>query len=117
MAAYAELSLPRIDAALKSSAVVVDGLYSWEEYSLLKQRYGERLSVLAVWSSPATRYARLVQRAERPLMLAEAGSRDKSEIENINKGGPIAMADITILNEHSLEGLRRATERVLVTLR
>ncbi|MGA8849062.1 MAG: AAA family ATPase [Dehalococcoidia bacterium] len=113
MAAYAKLNLPRIDSSLKSSNVVIDGLYSWEEYILLKGRYGEQLSVLAVWASPATRYARLAQRAERPLTFKEAANRDKSEIENINKGGPIAMADFTIVNEASLEELERETEQVL----
>jgi dephospho-CoA kinase len=117
MAAYARLSLPKIDSALKSSDVVVDGLYSWEEYTLLKERYGERVHVLAVWSSPATRHARVANRAKRPMMPAEAASRDRAEIENINKGGPIAMADITVLNENSLEKLRRETERVLSSLR
>ena len=117
MAAYAKLSLPKIDSSLKSSDVVVDGLYSWEEYTLLRERYGDRLNVLAVWSSPATRHARLAYRAERPLMSTEAASRDRAEIENISKGGPIAVADITILNENSLEKLRRETERVLSTLR
>jgi dephospho-CoA kinase len=111
------LNLPRIDSALKSSDVVVDGLYSWEEYTLFKERYRERLSVLAVWASPATRHARLAHRAKRPLMLEEAASRDKSELENSNKGGPIAMADFTILNETSLEELKRETERVLSNLK
>jgi dephospho-CoA kinase len=117
MAAYAKLSLPRIDNSLKSSNVVVDGLYSWEEYTLLKERYRERLKVVAVWSSPATRHARLAHRAKRALTLKEAASRDRSEIENINKGGPIAMADFAILNEDSLEDLKGETERVLSTLR
>lgn len=117
MAAYAKLNLPRIDSSLKSSNVVVDGLYSWEEYILLKERYGEKLSVLAVWASPATRHARLAHRAKRPLTLEEAASRDKSEIENSNKGGPIAMADFTIVNEASLEELKRETERVLSALK
>jgi dephospho-CoA kinase len=117
MAAYAKLNLPRIDRSLKSSNVVVDGLYSWEEYTLLKEYYGERLSVLAVWTSPAIRHARLVHRAERPLTLEEATSRDKSEIENSNKGGPIAMADFTIVNEASLKEMERETERVLSVLK
>jgi dephospho-CoA kinase len=117
MAAYAKLNLPRIDSSLKSTDVVVDGLYSWEEYTLLKERYGEKLSVLAVWASPATRHGRLAHRAERPLTLEEAATRDKSEIENSNKGGPIAMADFTLLNEASLEELKRETERVLSTLK
>jgi dephospho-CoA kinase len=117
MAAYAKLSLPVIDSSLKSADVVVDGLYSWEEYTLLRERYGERLNVLAVWSSPAIRHARLARRAKRALTPEEAASRDKAEIENINKGGPIAMADFTILNENSLEELRRETERVLSALK
>ncbi len=117
MAAYAKLSLPKIDSSLKSSDVVVDGLYSWEEYILLKERYAERLNVLAVWASPATRHARLAHRAKRALTPEEAVGRDSSEIENINKGGPIAMADITVLNENSLEKLRTETERVLSSLR
>jgi len=117
MAAYAKLNLPRIDSSLKSSNVVIDGLYSWEEHTLLQERYGEKLSVLAVWASPATRYARLAHRAKRHLTSEEAASRDKSEIENINKGGPIAMADFTIINEASLKELEKETERVLSALK
>ena len=113
MAAYAKLNFPRIDSLLKSSNVVIDGLYSWEEYILLNDRYGKKLSVLAVWASPSTRYARLAQRRERPLTLEEAAGRDISEIENINKGGPIAIADFTIVNEASLKELEKETKRVL----
>jgi dephospho-CoA kinase len=117
MAAYAKLSLPRIDGALKSSNVVVDGLYSWEEYTFLKQRYAEKLSVVALWAPPGIRHARLGRRAERPLTLEEAASRDRAEIENINKGGPIAMADFIIVNEASLEELKRETKRIISALR
>jgi dephospho-CoA kinase len=117
MAVYAKLNLPRIDSSLKSLNVVVDGLYSWEEYILLKEYYGGQFTVVAVWASPATRHARLAHRAERLLTLEEAANRDKSEIENINKGGPIAMADFTIVNEASLEDLEKETERVLSALK
>ena len=117
MSAYAKLNLPRIDASLKSSDVVVDGLYSWEEYTLLKARYNERFSTVAVWASPATRHARLRNRAKRPLTVEEAASRDKAEIENSNKGGPIAMAGFTIINETSLKELERETERILSALK
>ncbi len=117
MAAYAKLNLPRIDSSLKSSNVVVDGLYSWEEYILLKEYYGGRFTVVAVWASPVTRHGRLAHRTERPLTIEESASRDKSEIENSNKGGPIAMADFTIVNEASLEELEKETERVLSVLK
>ncbi|HEY79324.1 MAG TPA: AAA family ATPase [Dehalococcoidia bacterium] len=116
MAAYARLNRPHIDSALKDSDVVVDGLYSWEEYTLLKDCYGDGLSVVAVWASPRTRYARLVARASRRLTDSEAANRDRAEIENVNKGGPIAMADYTIINESSIEKLRAATERIIARL-
>lgn len=117
MAAYAKLNLPRIDSALKRSDVVIDGLYSWEEYTFLKARYGEDFYVIAVWASPKTRYTRLTGRSNRRLALEEAASRDKMEIENINKGGPIAMADYTSINESSLENLREEVRRVISELR
>jgi len=117
LAAYAKLNLPRIEKALKSSDVVIDGLYSWEEYIYLKARYGEDLYLVAVWSSPKTRYARLTTRSNRRLTMEEAISRDRAEIENIAKGGPIAMADFTIINESSLDDLRREAERIISRLR
>lgn len=116
MAAYARLNLPHIDEALKTSNVVVDGLYSWEEYILLKNYYGGRLSVIAVFSSPETRYKRLAGRHIRPLTKQEATERDRTEIENINKGGPIAMAEFTVINESSLGELREQTQNIIARL-
>ncbi|MFC2066800.1 AAA family ATPase [Chloroflexota bacterium] len=117
MAAYARLNLPGIDSSLKRSDVIIDGLYSWEEYTFLKNHYGEDFLVVAVWASPRTRYTRLTNRATRPLTREEAASRDRSEIENINKGGPIAMADFTIKNESSLAELRKEARRIIARLK
>jgi len=117
MSAYAKLNLPRIDSALERSDVVIDGLYSWEEYTFLKTYYQEDFYVVAVWASPRTRYARLTSRLNRCLTLEEAANRDRVEIENINKGGPIAMADFTIINESSLEDLEKKTKRIISRLR
>jgi dephospho-CoA kinase len=116
MAAYAELNLPRVETALKSANVVIDGLYSWEEYIYLKGHYGGDLYLVAVWSSPGTRYARLNNRSSRRLTLEEARSRDRAEIVNSNKGGPIAMADFTIINESSVVNLREETKRIISKL-
>lgn len=113
MAAYAKLNLPMIDAALKRGNVVIDGLYSWEEYNLLKGCYGEDFYVVSVLASPKTRYDRLVKRGHRGLTPEEAHHRDIAEIENLNKAGPIVMADFMILNESALSDLRKATERVI----
>jgi dephospho-CoA kinase len=117
MDAYAKLNLPRIESAMKNSDVVIDGLYSWEEYTFLKDYYGEDFVVVAVWASPRTRHARLATRPSRSLTLEEAVSRDWEEIVDINKGGPIAMADFTILNESSLTDLKKTVERIISRLR
>jgi dephospho-CoA kinase len=117
MAAYAKLSAPRIDTALKTSNVVVDGLYSWEEYTFLKDYYGDEFIIVAVWASPKDRYARLGSRKVRPLTPQEAASRDRAEIENLNKGGPICMADFTILNNSSLTDVKKQVERIIASLK
>lgn len=117
MAAYAKLNLPAIDSALNTGDVVIDGLYSWEEYLFFKNYYGENFYVVAVWASPEMRYARLTSRPERRLTFEEATSRDKTEIENVNKGGPIAMANFTIINDSSLIDLRIQTKKVISILK
>ena len=72
--------------------------------------------MVAVNSSPKTRYQRLSCRGIRPLTFTEASSRDKSEIENLNKGGPIAMADYTLINESNLADLKQQAESILISI-
>ena len=117
MAAYAIKNLPKIDAALQRSNVVVDGLYSWDEYKLLKEHYGDNLVVIAVYASPKTRQQRLPKREIRPLTPEESSARDYNEIENLQKGGPIAIADFTLINEEvPIKELRDTTEQLIMSL-
>ncbi len=113
MAAFAELNKEYIDEALRTSDVVVDGLYSWSEYIVMRDYYVGRFSVVAVWTSPKLRYERLSKRPVRPLTPEEAFSRDNSEISNLEKGGPIAMADYMIINNGTLEELREKTQQLV----
>ena len=117
MAAYAILNLPRIESALKTAPVVIDGLYSWEEYKYLKDRLGASLKVVAVWSPPALRYERLGSRPIRPLTVQQADERDYAEIENVDKGGPIAMADFTISNSSTLASLVEQANNIIKVLK
>jgi dephospho-CoA kinase len=117
MDAYAKLSLPRIEAALKTANAAVDGLYSWEEYTYLKNRFVKDFIVVAIWSSPEDRYKRLGSRKIRPLTPEEAESRDKAEIQNMNKGGPIAMADFTILNDASLSEMKQQVDKIIARIK
>lgn len=124
MAAYATLNIPKIEALKQEyKNIVLDGLYSWEEYLEFKDKYGDEFLTLAVYASPELRYGRLEKRAYnnktdkemrfRPFSHQQAKSRDKSEIENLNKAGPIAMADHTIVNHGSLEDLKKNTKEFL----
>lgn len=98
MAAFATLNLTKLDELILQGNVVGDGLYSFEEYRVLKEHFADKMVVIAVYASPKLRYQRLVKRAERTLTVDDARSRDYAEIEKLNKGGTIAMADYTIMN-------------------
>ncbi|GAB4571741.1 MAG: hypothetical protein Kow0077_09240 [Anaerolineae bacterium] len=114
MDAYARRALPIIREMLaKHNAAVIDGLYSFSEYKLLKAEFGPELVIVAVACDRALRYARLGARAERPLMPKEAEWRDITEIETLEKGGPIAIADYTILNNDSPQAAIAALDAIL----
>ncbi|MCY4147394.1 MAG: AAA family ATPase [Chloroflexi bacterium] len=99
MAAMAALSLPRLQAALAEKRnIVIDGLYSFSEYQLLRRELGAPLLLLAIVAPRHLRYQRLANRPVRPLNAEQALQRDTREIERLEKGGPIAMADYTLLN-------------------
>jgi len=122
MGAYAILNIPKFDELLKTSSVVGDGLYSWSEYKILKEKYKDRMHVIAVYAPPQLRYERLEKRTMeqkdktmrfRPLGAKQARSRDYAEIENIEKGGPIAMADFTLINTGTIEELKQKVRDIL----
>lgn len=113
MAAYAKILLPRIIEYAKDFDVVLDGLYSWDEYVVLKEKLGDKLKMIAIIATRSLRYSRLNVRDFRPLTNEEAESRDISEIENLAKGGPIAMADYFILNDSTKEDYINSLENIL----
>lgn len=116
MAAYAIKIKPRIDAIDKKEKVVVlDGLYSWEEYQYLENKY-PNLIMLCIYTNPEIRYERLSKRANRGLSILEARKRDIAELENLNKGGPIAMADYLVVNGADIKDLYDKLDEFISTL-
>ena len=117
MDAIAKRALPILRAGLaEHNTIIIDGLYSFSEYKTLKRDLSDDLTVIAITCARHTRYARLASRPERPLTRAEAETRDYTEIENIEKGGPIAIADYTLLNDTTPEALITALDGLLKRL-
>ena len=115
MAAYAIKIEPRIRQLLSTSkveSIILDGLYSWEEYLYLQPKFPQ-LKLLAIYARPEVRYQRLSVRALRRLTPEQARARDIAEIESIHKAGPIAIADFLIDNNGSLDQLHRQLDSLL----
>ena len=123
MAAFAILNIPKFDKLLVDGDVVGDGLMSWEEYVELKKKYKDDIIVIAVYAPPKIRYSRLESRSDqhqgdkskrfRDFTKEEAASRDRAEIENLHKAGPIAMADYTLINTLSLKELHKQIDVII----
>ena len=110
---YAKLLLPDIEKALKDKDVVLDGLYSWDEYKYLIDKFPNRLKLVCVIADKNIRYDRVSKRIERPFKREDIIYRDISEIENIAKGGPIAYADYYIDNNKDIESFHKRVDEII----
>lgn len=93
--------------------LIADGLYSWTEYKALKHEFPGELSVIAVVTPRHLRHSRLANRPDRPITAKEADERDWHEIEDIEKGGPIAIADHFLINDKDLDSMYKQLDEIL----
>jgi len=108
----------KIDEYISNGAttIVVDGLYSWSEFKYLSEKYGDKLVVIAVAAPRAERYRRTLARTDSHRNYSSAEQieeRDISEIENLEKGGPIAFADYTLVNDKDPETLQEKLDAII----
>ena len=101
MEAMAILNEQKIRNALKiNSVVVIDGLYSWEEFIYLKNKFPKvKVYLLAIYADKETRYKRASKRRYRSELYGE--KRDINELVGTNKGPAIAFSDFLIKNNFS----------------
>ena len=92
--------------------IVLDGLYTWSEYKILKHEFPGQVVVIAIVTPKHLRYQRMIKRPERPMQTHEVDQRDWSEIENLEKGGPIAIADYFVINDGNLDQLHQKIDAV-----
>jgi dephospho-CoA kinase len=93
--------------------IIADGLYSWTEYKALRHEFPGELNVVAIVAPRKIRHHHLLNRPIRPLSQFEADQRDWDEIEKLEKGGPIAIADHYIINDGDIEKLHRDIDATL----
>lgn len=93
--------------------IIADGLYTWTEYKTLKHTFPGQLTVIAVVTPKHLRKNRMAKRPVRPLTSEQVDQRDWAEIENIEKGGPIAIADYFIHNDKDLTNLHMQVDEIL----
>lgn len=116
--AYATRIITKLEKLFEEGhkTVVADGLYSWTEYKIFKEKFGDRAVIIAVTAPRKARHERLASRPVRPLTDEEVTSREYAEIENLEKGGPIANADFTIVNDSTPEAMTAQLEKILEQL-
>lgn len=97
-----------------SKLAVFDGLYSWDEYKFLNDKYGDSLVTIAIAAPKGLRRQRVLDRKDshRSYTLEQLITREITEIENIDKGGPIAYADYTIVNDGNKQQLLDKLEEI-----
>lgn len=96
--------------------VVVDGLYSPAEYTVLADTFGSSLATVAVHAPRRLRIERLAARHVRPLSAPEVDERDRHEIETLGKAVPIVLADYHIVNDRSRSDLATDVTNVLQSI-
>ncbi|MEO6508906.1 MAG: nucleoside monophosphate kinase [Patescibacteria group bacterium] len=110
--AMAVLNSEKIAKALEDNMIVViNGVYSWEEYIYLKKNFPNvQIYLLAIFADKRIRYSRAAKREYRSKVSGE--ERDIHELTMINKGPTIAFADFLVKNNFSKEEFYDKLEEV-----
>jgi dephospho-CoA kinase len=95
--------------------VLLDGLYSWSEYKFLNEKYGENLVLIATVGDKKLRRERILARKDshRSYTFDQIIDRETAEIENLEKGGPIAYADYYVMNDEGIAQLYARLDTIL----
>ncbi len=112
---YAKFLEPDIKEALKNKNVVLDGLYSWDEYKYLIEKFPE-LQLICIVTDKKIRYQRVSERKDRSFDKEAIIYRDNAEIENLAKGGPIAFADYYILNNGNIDNYIERLQEIILEI-
>jgi adenylate kinase len=102
MAAMAQLGAPELKKKLEHHPIViVESLYSWEEYLYLKKHFADALIyIIAIYADKHLRYERTMKRTYRKGLSSE--ERDINQLLTTNLGPTIAFADFVVNNNFTV---------------
>jgi len=108
----AKRCIPKIEKA-KEDKVIVDGIRSPSEVEEFKRHF-PKFTVIAIQSSPETRFKRLFhrKRSDDPKNWQIFNERDNREL-SVGLDKAIAMAEYSILNEEKLEMVKQKIREAL----
>jgi dephospho-CoA kinase len=100
-----------------SERTVIDGSRGIMELRVYQERFGKDIRLVAIHSSPYTRYPRLVKRGrgDAPKTVEEFDERDEREL-SWGLGSLIALADSMVVNEGTLEEFKSSCAGLLESI-
>jgi dephospho-CoA kinase len=109
----AERCLPSVRALSRHKIVVVDGIRSPDEVEVFRREFSD-FFVVAIHSSPRTRFHRLHERrrGDDPDTWEQFCERDRIEL-GVDIGAAIALADAIVVNEGDQSEYRENVKRIL----
>ncbi len=106
---WARRCLPEI----KNDMVIIDGIRNIEEVELFRQHI-KNFILIAIHASPNTRYERMMKRGREDDSLSEEDLKERDERElRWGIGNVVAMADIVVVNEGSLDEFKEKIKKIL----
>jgi dephospho-CoA kinase len=101
-----------------AEAVLLEGLYSWSEYKHLDKIFGDKFMVIALVAPKELRRHRVLDRPDdhRKYTLDQLVTREIDEIERLEKGGPIAYADFSIVNDSTPQAMTDKLDEIIDSL-
>jgi dephospho-CoA kinase len=102
--------------SLKTDIAVIEGCRSIAEIDVFDE-YADEVSIVCIHSSPRVRFARLRERnrEDAPSTWEVFRERDIREI-SVGIGGVIALSDIMLINEDTLENLWSESKKLVAKM-
>lgn len=96
--------------------IIIDGPLSWTEYKALKHEFPGCITTIAIVTSRHLRHNRLINDPKRDISQDDVDKQDWFEIEELEKAGPIAIANLYISNNKDLGSLYKKLDKLIIDL-